>query len=106
MKKIIYLSAMFVLGTAAMAAPNTSINQITSLENSIQQEKVKIEAEALPEAIKTAIAADEELKSLSISEAFQITQLDGTFHFDVIFENGTEEKLIVKFDQNGNKIID
>ncbi|MEN2280967.1 hypothetical protein AAGF08_02435 [Algoriphagus sp. SE2] len=89
-----------------MASPKKRINQTTNQASAIQQEKVKIEPEALPEAVKTTIAADEKLKSLSVLKASQITQLDRTFHFEVIFENGTEEKLIAKFDQNGIKIID
>jgi hypothetical protein len=43
---------------------------------------------------------------LAIVEAFQITQLEGNFHFDVIFDNGTEEKLPKKYDQEGNEIKD
>lgn len=105
MKKILLMSAMLFAG-AAIATPNLTLNQVSLLGIEIQEEKVKIEADALPNAVKTNIAADEEVKALAIVEAFQITQLDGTFHFDVIFDNGTEEKLTKKYDQEGNEIKD
>ncbi|MBN3583317.1 hypothetical protein JYB64_13035 [Algoriphagus aestuarii] len=103
MKKVLLMSAMLVTG-AAMATPQFMLNNGTSVEAIAQQEKVKIEADALPDAVKAAIAESDEVKALPIAEAFQITQLDGTFHFEVIFDNGTEEKLTKKYDQEGNEI--
>jgi predicted xylose isomerase-like sugar epimerase len=105
MKKVLLISAMLFAG-AAIATPQINVNQIFSLETEIQQEKIKIEADALPEAVKTTITADEVVKAFPVAEAYQITQLDGTFHFEVIFDNGTEEKLSKKYDQEGNEIID
>jgi antitoxin component YwqK of YwqJK toxin-antitoxin module len=103
MKKVLLMSAMLVAG-AAMAAPELLQKNVTPMDQTIIQEKVKIEAEALPEAIKKVIAENEELKALPIAEAFQITQLDGKFQFEVIFDNGTEEKITKKYDQEGNEI--
>ncbi|MEP0710456.1 hypothetical protein [Algoriphagus sp.] len=105
MKKVLLMSAMLVAG-AAMATPAVLQENVNPMEQIAQQEKVKIEAEALPDAVKTAIAANEEVKALPITEAFQITQLDGKFHFEVIFDNGTEEKLTKKYDQEGNEITE
>lgn len=105
MKKILLMSAMLFAG-AAIATPHLTLNQVSPIGTEIQQEKVKIEADALPDAVKTTISADEEVKALAVTEAFQITQLDGTFHFEVIFDNGTEEKLTKKYDQEGNEIKD
>lgn len=103
MKKVLLMSAMLVAG-AAMAAPALLQKNVTPMDQTIQQEKVKIEAEALPEAIKKVIAENEELKALPIAEAFQIAQLDGKFQFEVIFDNGTEEKITKKYDLEGNEI--
>ena len=103
MKKVLLMSAMLVTG-AAMATPQFILNNSTPMEVIAQQEKVKIEAEALPDAVKATITESEEVKALPIAEAYQITQLDGKFHFEVIFDNGTEEKLTKKYDQEGNEI--
>jgi len=97
------MSAMLVTGVA-MATPQLTLNQISPLSTEIQQEKVKIEADALPDSVKITIEEDEEVKVLAIAEAFQITQLDGKFQFEVIFDNGTEEKMSKKYDQEGNEI--
>ena len=103
MKKVLLMSALFVSGIA-MATPTLINENVIVSESAIQQEKVKIEAEALPDAVKATIAADETVKALPIAEAFQITQLDGKFHFEVKFDDGTEEKLTKKYDQEGNEI--
>jgi antitoxin component YwqK of YwqJK toxin-antitoxin module len=103
MKKVLLMSAMLVTG-AAMATPTLLQKNVTPMEQNAQEEKVKIEADALPEAVKTAIAANEEVKALTIAEAFQVKQLDGKLHFEIVFDNGTEEKLTKKYDQEGNEI--
>ena len=63
-----------------------------TLEQS-QQENVKIDAKQLPEAAKNSISADESVATLSIAEAWQIPVPEGKFHFKVIFDNGTLEKV-------------
>lgn len=105
MKKSLLIIATLFTG-AAMAAPQITLENVNPIELSAQQEKVKIEADALPDAVKSTIAADETVKALPIAEAYQITQLDGTFHFEVIFDDGTEEKLTKKYDQEGKEIVD
>lgn len=103
MKTLIVVSAMLFTG-AAMATPIMTLENLNPKTVSVQQEKVKIESESLPNAVKTAIAEDDLVKSLPIDEAFQITQLDGTFHFEVVFDDGTDEQVTKKYDQEGNEI--
>ncbi|RAI86017.1 hypothetical protein [Algoriphagus yeomjeoni] len=105
MKKVLFMSAMLFAGIA-MASPvsTTTLNATTKME--IQQEKVKIETDALPDPIKASIAANEEVKALVIAEAFKVSKVDGTTHFEVVFDNGTEEKLTKKYDEEGNEIKD
>lgn len=105
MKMTLLMSAMLFTGVA-MATPQITLENSNSKSILLQQEKVKIEAENLPDAVKTTITNDEAVKVFSIAEAFQIAQLDGTFHYEVIFDNGTEEKLTKKYDQEGNEIIE
>ena len=98
------MSAMLFTGVA-MASPQftTSVLDPMSIQ---QEEKVKIEADALPEPVKTAITGDETINKFPIAEAWQITQADGTFHYKVTFDNGTEEKLSKKYDKDGVEIKD
>ncbi|MBN3518411.1 hypothetical protein JYB62_00225 [Algoriphagus lutimaris] len=103
MKTLILVSTMLFTG-AAMATPLMTLESLNPKSVSVQQDKMKIEAESLPEAVKTSIAEDNLVKSLPIDEAFQITQLDGTFHFEVVFDGGTDEKVTKKYDQEGNEI--
>ena len=97
------MSAMLFAGVA-MATPQATLKSNQSKTVLLQQEKIKIEAETLPDAVKTTITNDEAVKVFPIAEAFQIAQLDGTFHYEVVFDNGTEEKLTKKYDQEGNEI--
>jgi hypothetical protein len=104
MKKTLLMSAMLFTGVA-MASPISSTTNLTPI--SIQQEeKVKIEAENLPEPIRTAITRDEAISQFPIAEAWQITQADGTYHYKVTFENGTEEKVSKTYDKDGVEIDD
>lgn len=103
MKKIILMSAMMVAG-ATFTAPTIASVISTPIEITLQEEKVKIELDALPEPVKQSIAADETLQALTITEAWQIKKVDETLHFKVGFDNGTEEKLWKTYDAEGNEI--
>lgn len=105
MKKIILLSAIMVSG-AAFTAPTIASVISTPIEITLQEEKVKIELDALPTPVKQAIAADETLQELTIVEAWQIKKVDETVHFKVGFDNGTEEKLWKTYDAEGNEIVE
>jgi antitoxin component YwqK of YwqJK toxin-antitoxin module len=103
MKKSILMSALLLGGLVAASPKITATTLPTTLEQS-QQENVKIDAEQLPEAVKNSISADESVATLSIAEAWQMTVPESKFHFKVIFDNGTEEKLSKIYDEAGNEI--
>lgn len=105
MKKTILMSAMLFAGVA-FATPQITTSVVTPMSTSIQEEKVKIEADALPVPVKVTITGDETVNKFPIAEAWQVTQADGTFHFLVTFANGTEEKLSKKYDKDGVEIKD
>lgn len=105
MKMTLLMSAMLFTGVA-MATPQMTLENPHAKTILQQQEKVKIEADALPDAVKTTISSDETVNEFTIAEAFKIAQLDGTFHYEVVFDNGTEEKLTKKYDQEGKEIIE
>ena len=102
MKKSILIAAALMSGVA-MAAPVANTN-FSPIATEIQEAKVKIEPEALPEPVKTAIATDPSVSGLTIWEAWQWATPEGTYQFKVVFENGTEDKLSKKYDQEGNEI--
>jgi hypothetical protein len=104
MKKSMLFAAMFATGVA-FASP-LQPTSLTTMSIEIQEGKVKIEPDTLPDPVKTALANDEEVKSLTIAEAWQWTLPDGSFNFEVVFDNGTEEKLSKKYDKDGNEIKD
>ncbi|WP_373399564.1 hypothetical protein V8V91_07635 [Algoriphagus halophilus] len=103
MKTLILVSAMLFTGVA-LASPPIALEKINPTTVSIRQDKMKIEAESLPKAVKNSIAEDDLVKSLPIDKAFQLTQLDGTFLFEVKFDDGTDEQITKKYDQEGNEI--
>lgn len=103
MKKSILMAALLIGGLAA-ASPKISAATLPVAIEQSQQEKVKIDAEKLPEAVKNSITADETVATLSIAEAWQMPVPEGKFHFKVVFDNGTEEKISKVYDEAGNEI--
>jgi len=104
MKKTILMSAMLFAGVA-VASPQITSSVVTPMSTLLQEEKVKIEADDLPVPVKVTITADEAINKFPIAEAWKVTLADGTFHFLVTFENGTEEKLSKKYNEEGVEII-
>lgn len=103
MKKIILMSAMMI-GGAAFAAPTFGSLISTPIEITQQEEKVKIELDALPTPVKQTIAGDETLQALTIVEAWQIKKVDETVLFKVGFDKGTEDKLWKTYNAEGKEI--
>lgn len=103
MKKIILMSAMMVAG-AAFAAPTIASVVSTPMEITLQEEKVQIKPDELPTPVKQTIAGDETLNGLTVSEAWQVTKVDGIVHFKVGFDNGSEDKLWKTYDAEGKEI--
>ncbi|MDG1276822.1 MAG: hypothetical protein P8O16_06035 [Algoriphagus sp.] len=106
MKKTLIIATMLFAG-AAMANPIELTSQISpvGIEAQQEQEKVKIDPETLPDAVKASIAGDETIASLPIAEAWKISLPEDKAHFAVTFDNGTEEKLTKKYDEAGNEIV-
>ena len=104
MKKILLMSAMLLTGVA-IASPQLTTNSLTPM--SIQlEDKVKIEPNDLPDAVKNSIIGDETTNKFPVTEAWKVTLSEGVFHYIVTFENGTEEKLSKKYDEEGVEIKD
>lgn len=102
MKKSMLFAAMFVSGLA-FASPVASQN-LVPVSTEQQEGKVKIEIDQLPDAVKTTISNDETVNTLTLVEAWKWTTTEGVKVFEVQFDNGTEEKLSKKYDEEGNEI--
>ena len=103
MKKILLMSAMLVAG-AAITTPTIAAAIANPMEMTQQENKVRIEPDALPTPVKQTIAGDETLQNLAIAEAWQITKDDGIVHFKVGFDNGTKDNLWKTYDAEGKEI--
>ncbi len=105
MKNTFIIAAMLFAGTAvAKTSHNSFANQTIGIE--LAQEKVKINPENLPDAVKATIAADETIAALAITEAWETVSPEKEVHYIVTFDNGTEEKLSKKYDMSGNEIAE
>lgn len=105
MKKTLLMSAMLLTGVA-MASPQFTTTAVTPMSIQLQEEKVKIEPNDLPDPVKNTIIGDDTINKFPVAEAWQVTQSEGVFHYIVTFENGTEEKVSKKYDEEGVEIQD
>lgn len=103
MKKNILMSAMMMAG-AAFATPAIASVIPNPMEITLQEEKVQIKPDDLPTPVKQTIAGDVSLQSLTLLEAWEVKKVNGTIHFKVSFDNGTEDKLWKTYDPEGNEI--
>lgn len=96
MKKILFVSAAALLSAVAITAPVYSFN--TTRMEILQDNKVQIKAEDLPQAVKNTIETD--YKVWTISKAYLH---ESTTQYEVEFTKEGEMKTI-KFDKDGNVI--
>ncbi|GMQ31617.1 hypothetical protein [Algoriphagus confluentis] len=103
MKKTILMSALLVAG-AAFVQPAVAAVATESMEIILQEEKVQINPDELPEPVKTAIVGDESLQGAAVAEAWKITKEDGTVYFKITFANAEGTKMDKNYDPEGNEI--
>lgn len=95
MKKVV-----FILFAAAASVSVVSAGVVSnSVYAFVQQEKVKIKAEELPDAVKKTLGT-EEYTGWTVDTAYKYTADNS---YEVTLKNGTETKT-VKFDKEGKKI--
>ncbi|GGF20526.1 hypothetical protein GCM10011339_05700 [Echinicola rosea] len=94
------MGAMMYFGT--VTTPSLNLHAQTSIH---QDNRVEIVPEDLPLKVKEAILDDEELKTMPITKAFKVTDMDGSVTYEAHF--GMEEETIVKkYDEEGEEIED
>ena len=105
MKKTFLLTALIAAGVA-FATPTIAYTLSSPVVILQEEEKTQISPNDLPDPVKQTIVMDETLAEFPVSEAWQITKVDGVIHYKVGFDNGTEEKLWKKYDAEGKEIKD
>jgi hypothetical protein len=102
MKKLVF--AMLALGAsvvAVQAQETPPADPSSSAVAPAQDDKVKIKAEELPEAVKKTLEA-QEYKGWLINTAYHVKSTDS---YEVELKNGAETKTF-KFDKDGKKLED
>ncbi|MFC0264631.1 hypothetical protein [Fontibacter flavus] len=106
MKKQLFIPAILAFGISVSPLMASSmISFYESTEMIIDQEKVKLDPNHLPDPVKNAIQNDATIKELTITEAWQIIEEDGTTHFKVKFDKAGEI-IAKKYDPEGKEIND
>ncbi len=84
--------------------------QTRTQQNEMQKEskdkdKKQIEKDRLPQTIQTSISGDQNMRTMNIEEAWEVTKEDGTKYYVVKMDKGGE-KVEKKFDANGTEMKD
>ncbi|HYG15952.1 MAG TPA: hypothetical protein VEC12_09385 [Bacteroidia bacterium] len=95
-KSILILAAIFTLGLAADAATVSTVNY--AVENN--DEKVKITAEELPQAVKDVLAGAD-YKDWSVSEVYLVKAT--AEYYEISLKKGEETK-VVNLDKDGKTV--
>src|SRR5690606_10739580 len=100
MKKL-FFSISLVLFSAVMVFAQETVKETAVIEqgNDVQDEKVEIKTDELPEAVRTTLST-EEYKDWTIEKAYHIKTHN---HYEVKLKKGSESKSI-KFDKDGNVV--
>jgi hypothetical protein len=104
MKKVIMILAMGVFGIAGVQAQETTHQETTEISQAAQ-DRVKIEADSLPEVVRTSISENAETMDLEITEAWEVRDQDGNVQYEVTFWK-EDESFTKKYDSEGKEVDD
>lgn len=102
MKKTIVIAAIFIIGLG-ISAPQV-FAKISFQEIHFQQEKIKIKPDDLPVPVKTKITGDALVGALPLLESYKITQPQGKFIYEVVFDGGAEMRITKKYNEKGEEV--
>jgi hypothetical protein len=98
MKRLMFMLVALVAGVAVQAREVVSADVKTQV-TVVQDDRVKIKAEELPETVKKSLEA-EEYRGWLINAAYNIKSKE---QFEVELKNGAESKTVI-FDKEGKKV--
>jgi len=99
MKKVMFALLALTVSASVVSASTIKSNDATSIVNVIEDEKVKISPEELPDAVKTALNSPD-FTGWQINAAYKYTE---SGMYEVELKNGAETTT-VKFDQDGKQV--
>lgn len=101
MKKLMISAMMMALVSVSVvsAGVRSMIDMYTVSTVTMEDEKVEIKPEDLPDAVKKTLASDA-YKEWTVSKAYSVTTSEGKHFFEVDLLKG-EEKATVKLDKDG-----
>ena len=105
MKKVFFAASALFLSITFVNAQSTATESstTTAATTTVQQEKVKIKSEDLPDAVKKSLNSDE-YRGWLINSAYLISDADKSKAiYEVEVKNGAETKTF-KFDKDGKKM--
>ncbi|GAB2781101.1 hypothetical protein GCM10027275_25860 [Rhabdobacter roseus] len=104
MKKLVISAIALALTAFATVDASTTINPATEVATvqQLDQEKVAVKPEDLPDAVKRTLSADP-YTGWEVSQAFLVTGENNAQHYEVELKRG-EETATAKLDQDGNKV--
>jgi hypothetical protein len=97
MKKAFIICAALAAGLAVQANAVKATDNVTIAV--VQDDKVRIEADQLPETVQTSLAADE-YRGWMVDAAYFVKSKE---HYEVELKNGAESKTIT-FNKDGKKV--
>ena len=100
MKKMIFSAVSFAMIAMTQVEARTVQNDRTEI--SVNQEKVAIRPEDLPEAVKTTLSGDS-YAGWQVTSAFLITKEDNSQFFEISAKKG-EEMATINLDKDGKKV--
>jgi hypothetical protein len=104
MKKVIMILAMGVFGIAGVQAQENTQQETTEISQAAQ-DRVKIEADSLPEVVRNSISENAETMDLQITEAWEVRDQDGNVQYEVTFLK-EDESFTKKYDSEGKEVDD
>lgn len=103
MRKTILMSAMMAASTAFAAHASAEVTA-DLVEVSLQEERIQIKPDDLPDPVKQTVAGDETVRAFPVAEAWQFKDASGKITYKVGFDNGTASKFWKTYDPQGKEI--
>ena len=104
MKKGLLLLAFCAFAFTGLQAQTTETEaEEQNVERSLEQDRIGIATDDLPEMVRRSIHEGDEVRDLRIAEAYQVTNDEGELHYEIHFDRDGE-RVTKKYDAQGNEV--
>ncbi|MBS9524889.1 hypothetical protein KIH41_11735 [Litoribacter ruber] len=97
------LLVLALCGFAFVGVQAQTTTPPTEPQTEINQDRVKIAPDDLPQAVRNSISEKDDVRDLRITEAYQVTNMEGELHYEVHFDKAGEA-VTKKYDAQGNEV--